>query len=80
MKSITVGTVLAYHTCESFDGIGKNSILINPYDEHWLVQDIRKEGFYMYNLDKGKFEKVVSIGELNYMLHGKKLEITDEIA
>lgn len=77
---ITTGTVLIYHTCDGFKGFGSNSIQINPHDEHYLVKDIQKFGFILYNLDRKTKNWVVSRGELNYLLSQGILEISEEVA
>ena len=86
-KFVLEGTVLLQETSDeiTFDLEG-NTKAVNPHTEHWLVQEVRKEGFKLYNLDTQR-TWIVSRGELNAMLRGNKkygippmLTISDEVA
>lgn len=81
-KYVDVGSVLLYETCDAIElDLNGNSKRINPHIEHLLVIDIRKEGFYLHNLDKPNTKrKVMSRGELNYLLDIGRITISDEIA
>ena len=71
-KFVKVGTVLLQETSDAIEmDLNGNSKSINPHIEHWLVEDIKKEGFYLYNLDTQR-KWVISRGQLNGMLYGNK--------
>lgn len=86
-RFVVEGTVLLQETCDEIHlDLDGNAKRINPHDEHWLVQEVRKEGFKLYNLDTQRIW-IVSRGELNAMLIGNEkykippmLRISDEVA
>lgn len=78
MKPISTGSVLVYHTCKSFDPISGDEF--DKYDIHLLVECIKTEGFHLFNLDDAKFYRVISNGEMRYLLAEGKIEVTDEVA
>ena len=79
-KFVNVGTVLLQNTCDEIAmDLDGNSRRINTHVEHWLVEDVRKEGFYLYNLDT-KRKRVLSRGDLNIALASQLFTISDEVA
>lgn len=79
-KYVNVGCVLLENTCDAieFDMKG-NSKRVNPHIEHWLIEKVRKEGFYLYNLDNQR-TRVMSRGDLNAFLASGYMTISDEVA
>ena len=78
-KFVNVGTVLIEKTCDAIDfGFDGKAKSINEHEEHWLVEEVRKEGFKLYNLDTQR-RRIMSRGVLNIsLLHN--WEISDEKA
>ena len=72
-----IGDVLIQHTCDAIAmDLNGNSERINPHDEHWLIEDIRKEGFKLYNLDTQR-KMILSREDMNIWLRTKMLIPTD---
>ncbi len=78
INSVEVGTVLIYHTCESFDPITHERF--GEYDIHYLVKDIIKDNYYLFNLDTSKFYRKMPKDELIFLLHIKTIDISEEVA
>lgn len=78
-KYINVGTILIENTCDAINlGFNGKSKRVNEHQEHWLVEEVRKEGFKLYNLDTQR-KRIISRGELNISLRFN-WEISDEKA
>ena len=59
MKELTEGMVLIHETCdEILMDLRGNTQEVNPHIEHYLVKDVLKESYILYNLDKGYTWKV----------------------
>lgn len=77
MKNLEEGMILIYHTCDGLNGIGKYSTPINPHDEHYLVEEIKKDKVKLYNLDNRRIWNI-SKSDIAGFIYFKKMEISEE--
>lgn len=71
-----IGTILLQNTCDSIlIDINGKSERINQHIEHWTIENITSNYYYLYNLDNGKTWKIKKENMLNYIKENKKYNI-----
>lgn len=76
MKEIKEGTILLQETCdEILIGLNGNTTEVNKHIEHWLVKDIKKNEFVLYNLDNQRIWKISKDKMQYYLFENKKYNI-----
>lgn len=76
MRKLEEGMILLQETCDSIEiSLNGESRDIGYHIEHWLIQEITKNGYILYNLDKGRTWKVDKDKMEMYLWENKKMNI-----